>query len=169
MAAAQCQRRWLSIPCLKGELVDLADLGSTVKHGEERRTCEDREQLQKVLEAVPPLAFGADPKYAAILEKHALAQHVADQGVDLRQQAFLLTVLVCAVLPLFGALPFILGAPQATFTDAYFEAMSALTTTGGWLSLDGALQTKSEALWRAELQWMAALESGGMAVPRPVR
>ncbi|MEM6943815.1 MAG: potassium transporter TrkH, partial [Pseudomonadota bacterium] len=47
-----------------------------------------------------------------------------------RRQAFLLTTLVWAVLPLFGGLPFMLAAPGASFTDAYFEAMSGLTTTG---------------------------------------
>ena len=47
-----------------------------------------------------------------------------------RQQAFVLTVFVWVVLPVFGALPFMLGAPGASFTDAYFEAMSGMTTTG---------------------------------------
>ena len=46
------------------------------------------------------------------------------------QQLFLLTSGVWVVLPLFGALPFLRGATDATFTDAYFEAMSGLTTTG---------------------------------------
>ena len=46
------------------------------------------------------------------------------------QQTFFLTTLAWLALPLFGALPFILGAPQARYVDAFFEAMSGLTTTG---------------------------------------
>ncbi|MEM9788723.1 MAG: potassium transporter TrkH, partial [Pseudomonadota bacterium] len=50
-------------------------------------------------------------------------------GLSLRQ-TFLLTSLVWLTLPVFGAIPFVLGATEATFTDAFFEAMSGLTTTG---------------------------------------
>ena len=59
----------------------------------------------------------------------ALACHNGTQDGLTLQQTFLLTTGVWATLPLFGALPFILGAPQASFTDAFFEAMSGLTTT----------------------------------------
>ena len=34
------------------------------------------------------------------------------------------------MLPLFGALPFMLGATEARFVDAVFEAMSGMTTIG---------------------------------------
>ncbi len=40
------------------------------------------------------------------------------------QQSFVLTSGVWLALPAFGALPFIIGAPGVSFTDAYFEAMS---------------------------------------------
>ena len=46
------------------------------------------------------------------------------------QQTFLLTTGVWVALPIFGALPFVLGATNASYTDAFFEAMSGLTTTG---------------------------------------
>ena len=70
-----------------------------------------------------------------------------------RPQAFMLTVLVWVVLPVFGALPFVLGAPEANYTDAYFEAMSGLTTTGAtvFAGLDEA--PRGMLLWRALLQW----------------
>jgi trk system potassium uptake protein TrkH len=45
------------------------------------------------------------------------------------RDGFLLVVLVWALLPVFAGLPFILQL-QLSFTDAYFEAMSGLTTTG---------------------------------------
>lgn len=74
-----------------------------------------------------------------------------------RPQAFLLTVLVWVVLPLFGALPFIFGAPAAGITDAFFEAMSGMTTTGSTVfsGLDGA--PRGMLLWRALLQWYGGL------------
>ena len=55
----------------------------------------------------------------------------AGRGGELMlEQAFLLTSGVWLVLPLVGALPFVLGEPNASFTDAMFEAMSGMTTTG---------------------------------------
>ncbi|MFK7944340.1 MAG: TrkH family potassium uptake protein [Paracoccaceae bacterium] len=78
------------------------------------------------------------------------------QGLD-RRQAILLTVLVWVVLPIFGALPFMLGAPGANFTNAFFEAMSGLTTTGAttFEGLDGA--PRGMLLWRAMLQWFGGV------------
>lgn len=46
------------------------------------------------------------------------------------RDGFLLVSLVWAVLPAFGTLPLMLHLPQLSFTDAYFEAVSGLTTTG---------------------------------------
>lgn len=73
------------------------------------------------------------------------------------QQAFLLTSGLWAVLPVFGALPFILGAPGASPVDAYFEAMSGFTTTGttAFPALDEL--PRGTHLWRALLQWMGGL------------
>jgi trk system potassium uptake protein len=46
------------------------------------------------------------------------------------RDGFLLVTLVWSVLPAFGALPLVFHLPGLSFTDAYFEAMSGLTTTG---------------------------------------
>ncbi len=74
-----------------------------------------------------------------------------------RPQAFLLTVLIWLVLPVFGALPFVLGPPHATYTDAFFEAMSGMTTTGStvFAGLDAA--PRGMLFWRALLQWYGGL------------
>jgi len=78
------------------------------------------------------------------------------EGLTIRE-SFVLTTGVWAVLPLFAALPFMLGATQASFTDAYFEAMSGLTTTGTTVfsGLDGL--PRGLLLWRAILQWLGGL------------
>lgn len=46
------------------------------------------------------------------------------------RDGFLLVTLAWTMLPAFGALPMLLALPGLSFTDAYFEAMSGLTTTG---------------------------------------
>lgn len=72
-------------------------------------------------------------------------------------QAFLLTTGLWLVLPLVGALPFVIGAPHVGFTDAYFESMSGMSTTGttAFPRLDALPQ--GVHLWRAMLQWMGGL------------
>ena len=78
------------------------------------------------------------------------------QGLTI-QQTFLVTTGIWAVLPAFGALPFMNGATAANFTDAYFEAMSGLTTTGS--TVITGLDTLPEGLllWRAILQWLGGI------------
>ena len=47
------------------------------------------------------------------------------------RDGFLLVALVWSVLPAFATLPLLMHVPHMSFTDAYFEAMSGITTTGG--------------------------------------
>lgn len=73
------------------------------------------------------------------------------------QQIFLLTTAVWAVLPLFGAIPFMRGATDASFTNAYFEAMSGLTTTGSTVFSGLDALPKGLLLWRSMLQWFGGI------------
>ncbi|WP_420324714.1 TrkH family potassium uptake protein [Mameliella sp.] len=73
------------------------------------------------------------------------------------QQTFLLTTGVWAVLPIFGAMPFMLGATDANLTDAYFEAMSGLTTTGSTVFIGLDDLPKGLLLWRGLLQWLGGI------------
>ncbi|MEM6487773.1 MAG: TrkH family potassium uptake protein [Pseudomonadota bacterium] len=77
-------------------------------------------------------------------------------GLD-RRQAFLLTVLVWAVLPVFGALPFTIGHPNAAYVNAYFEAMSGLTTTGATVMTGLNTAPDGMLLWRGMLQWFGGV------------
>lgn len=74
-----------------------------------------------------------------------------------RQQTFLLTTGVWLVLPFFGAIPFVLGATEARVVDAFFEAMSGLTTTGS--TVFSGLDDLPEGLllWRSMLQWFGGV------------
>ncbi|MDU8912352.1 TrkH family potassium uptake protein [Aestuariicoccus sp. MJ-SS9] len=73
------------------------------------------------------------------------------------QQTFLLTTGVWLTLPIFGALPFVLGATEARFVDAFFEAMSGLTTTGSTVFSGLEELPKGLLLWRALLQWLGGI------------
>ncbi|MBB3993017.1 trk system potassium uptake protein TrkH [Sulfitobacter undariae] len=73
------------------------------------------------------------------------------------QQTFLLTTSVWVALPLFGAIPFVLGATDARAVDAVFEAMSGLTTTGGTVFTGLDTMPKGLLLWRAILQWLGGI------------
>ena len=68
-----------------------------------------------------------------------------------RRQAFLLTTLSWVIVPAFAALPFAFAELDMSYTAAYFEAMSGLTTTGA-TTLTGLDQIPSGILlWRALL------------------
>lgn len=73
------------------------------------------------------------------------------------QQTFLLTTGVWLALPLFGALPFVLGATELRFVDAFFEAMSGLTTTGSTVVNGLDELPRGILLWRGILQWLGGI------------
>jgi len=62
-------------------------------------------------------------------------------------------VLVCA----FGALPFILSHTVENFTDAVFESVSAVTTTGATVLSGLDSMPKDRLLWRSMMQWLGGL------------
>lgn len=74
-----------------------------------------------------------------------------------RQQTFLLTTGVWLALPIFGALPFVMGATEARFVDAFFEAMSGFTTTGSTVFSGLDTLPKGLLLWRGMLQWFGGI------------
>ena len=73
------------------------------------------------------------------------------------QQTFLLTTGVWLALPVFGALPFVLGDTDARYVDAFFEAMSGLTTTGSTVFSGLDDMPKGLLLWRGLLQWLGGI------------
>ncbi|MBK0329066.1 TrkH family potassium uptake protein [Rhodobacteraceae bacterium F11138] len=78
------------------------------------------------------------------------------QGLSI-QQTFLLTSSVWVALPLFGAIPFMMGATELSFTDAFFEAMSGLTTTGSTVLSGLDSLPRGILLWRGILQWLGGI------------
>ncbi|GAB4536562.1 MAG: TrkH family potassium uptake protein [Ruegeria sp.] len=78
------------------------------------------------------------------------------EGLTIRQ-TFLLTTAVWVALPLFGAIPFVFGATELRFVDAYFEAMSGLTTTGSTVISGLDDLPRGLLLWRGILQWLGGI------------
>lgn len=73
------------------------------------------------------------------------------------QQTFFLTTGVWLVLPVFGAIPFVLGATEARFVDAFFEAMSGFTTTGATVFTQLDELPHGLLLWRGLMQWFGGI------------
>jgi len=80
------------------------------------------------------------------------------------QQAFLLTALSWLSIAIFGSLPFIFSDLQLTITDALFESMSGITTTGSTIITNLNESPKAILLWRAILQWLGGIGIIVMAI-----
>jgi len=73
------------------------------------------------------------------------------------REAILLILLAWLVIPLFASLPFSLSDERIGFTPSYFEAVSALTTTGATIYGTIADVQDPILIWRASLQWLGGL------------
>ncbi len=111
-------------------------------------------------------AFAGDPDWPIFLAAAGLTlvcavtlilANRADRPALNVQQAFLLTSLSWITLAAFAALPLAFSQLNLTYTDAFFEAMSGLTTTGSTVitGLDHA--PRGLLLWRALLQWLGGI------------
>ncbi len=73
------------------------------------------------------------------------------------QQAFIFSVLAWVSIAIFGSLPFMLSSLKLSFSDAFFESMSGITTTGSTVILDLDSSPKSILIWRAIMQWLGGI------------
>ena len=76
--------------------------------------------------------------------------------INLRQ-AFLLTILSWLLIAFFGSLPFIYGSSSLNFTDAFFESVSGITTTGSTVISNLDVLTEGILIWRSLLQWFGGV------------
>ncbi|MCW5731450.1 MAG: TrkH family potassium uptake protein [Alphaproteobacteria bacterium] len=80
----------------------------------------------------------------------------AEKSLRVRQ-AFLMTTLSWVLLAAFAALPFAFSRVALSPVDAYFEAMSGLTTTGATVLSGLETMPRGLLLWRAMLQWFGGV------------
>lgn len=81
----------------------------------------------------------------------------------LPRQMFLITASVWIVVPFFAALPLYLGISGLSWSDAVFEAVSGMTTTGSTVLTGLDNMSRDLLLWRSQLQWMGGIGIIGMA------
>lgn len=73
------------------------------------------------------------------------------------RQMFVLTVLSWVTISGLASLPLALGAPQLSLTDAVFESVSAITTTGSTVMVGIEHWSDGIKLWRGMMQWLGGI------------
>ena len=80
------------------------------------------------------------------------------------RQTFLFSSLAWLMVATFGSLPFLLSTQDFSFSEAFFESMSGITTTGATIISDLDNSPKSILLWRAIMQWLGGIGIVVMAI-----
>ena len=73
------------------------------------------------------------------------------------RQMYLVTTVSWCVVSLAGAIPLYIGLPGTTFTDALFESVSGVTTTGSTVLAGLDTMARGILLWRGLLQWLGGI------------
>ena len=92
-----------------------------------------------------------------------LTSRAGGTGLSVRQ-AFLMVTLSWLSLTIFASLPLAFSELGLSFTDAFFEAMSGITTTGSTVLTGLDTMSPGILLWRALLQWLGGLGIIVMAI-----
>ncbi len=110
-------------------------------------------------DVLPWLAAGAAASGAGVLLDRLTHERRADRIGQ--REGFLVIALIWLLVPVFGALPFVLsGEPQLrTPVDAYFEAMSGFTASGGSVVPNVEALSEATQFWRQLSHWL-----GGMGI-----
>lgn len=81
-----------------------------------------------------------------------------------RRDVYVLTATTWIVVPAFAAAPFVLTDLDLGVIDAYFEAVSGLTTTGSTVIADLTVVRPGLLVWRSLLQWLGGIGIVVMAI-----
>jgi len=73
------------------------------------------------------------------------------------RQAFVLTILSWIIVAFFASLPFIFTSANLSYTDAFFESISGITTTGATVINDLDNLHHGILIWRSLLQWFGGI------------
>ena len=80
------------------------------------------------------------------------------------RQTFFFSSLAWFMVAIFGSLPFLLSSQDFSLSEAFFESMSGITTTGATIISDLDSSPKSILLWRAIMQWLGGIGIVVMAI-----
>ena len=119
--------------------------------------------VQFFLEEIDSSFFGASIITIIFGTLFFLSNLDHDKKLNL-QQAFLLTALSWLSIAIFGSLPLIFSEVNFSFTNAFFESMSGITTTGSTIIPNLEEMPKAILLWRAILQWLGGIGIIVMAI-----
>jgi trk system potassium uptake protein TrkH len=75
------------------------------------------------------------------------------------RHGYLLVVAMWTAMPAFSTIPLLMTIPNLSFTDAYFETMSGMSTTGATVLVGLDNLPPAINIWRHELNWL-----GGMGI-----
>ncbi len=121
-----------------------------------------------VVMTIPAIVDGVrgDPDWLAFLEAAGITLFVGGaliltsraeiMRLNLRQ-AFAFTTFSWVVVAAFGALPFAFSKLGMSYTDALFESISGITTTGSTVITKLDTAPPGILLWRAILQWLGGI------------
>lgn len=111
-------------------------------------------------------AVDSDPDWqifalsAAIIGFLSVSAMIATRGTPppfTIRYAFLLAVMLWVSTAAAGALPLYLSGQNLSFTDAMFEAMSGITTTGSTVMVYLDFAPRGILIWRSMLQWIGGI------------
>ena len=74
-----------------------------------------------------------------------------------KKDVFILIPLSWFLLPLIASIPFYTSNLDLSFTNAYFEAVSGVTTTGATVLTELDTTAQGILMWRSLLQWMGGI------------
>ena len=117
--------------------------------------------------AITPFLAGAGLSLAAGLLIRAATLRFR---TDLKpRDAYLQVTLTWLVLATVATMPLLLLLPGLSFTRAFFESMSGLSTTGSTILSGLDALPHAVNLWRASLSWLGGMEMYRSETPGPVK
>jgi trk system potassium uptake protein TrkH len=121
-----------------------------------------------ILTTVPFSFYYNDGDLMGIIQSVIICLIIGGSGIlfipkinrDIRpKEGFAIVTFGWVLFATFGSLPFILGGATNSFTDAFFETMSGITTTGGTIFKDVETIPHGVLFWRSMTHWL-----GGMGI-----
>ena len=73
------------------------------------------------------------------------------------RQAFVLTIFSWIIIAVFASLPFVFSSANLNYTDAFFESISGITTTGATVINNLDDLNEGILIWRSLLQWFGGI------------